>query len=145
MVGSGDLNFSFSGLKTAVRYAIADKALTDDEVSAIARDFEDVVATVLTKKTLAAVEMNSAKSVVVGGGVSANQQIKRTLEAQLLDEYPDTTAYFPQPGLSTDNSVMIALAGHAHKESALSPAGATALAAEGNKKHRNIPLGSQII
>lgn len=145
MISSGDLNFSFSGLKTAVRYVVQDKELTEDEVAAISRDFEDVVAEVLTKKTISAIEEHGIKSVVVGGGVSANQRIKRVMEATLLVEHPDVTAYFPPPGLSTDNSVMIALAGHARKESALSPAGATALAAEGNKKHRRIPLGEQII
>lgn len=141
MIGSGDLNFSFSGLKTAVRYAIADKVLTSDEVAAIARDFEDVIADVLTKKTLVAIEQYGVQTVVVGGGVSANQQIKRVMEAALLTEQPDVTAYFPRPGLSTDNSIMIALTGHARKDGALSPAGAASLAAEGNKKHRRIPLG----
>lgn len=145
MVGSGDLNFSFSGLKTAVRYAIAGKELSEDEVAAVARDFEDVVATILTKKTVTAIEQHDIKTVVVGGGVSANQHIKRVMEATLLVEHPDVTAYFPTPGLSTDNSIMIALAGHAHKASALSPAGAMLLSAEGNKKHRQIPLGDQII
>jgi N6-L-threonylcarbamoyladenine synthase len=145
MLDSGDLNFSFSGLKTAVRYAVADKKLSPDEVAAVARDFEDVVAEVLMKKTLAAVEQYDIKSVVVGGGVSANRQIKKVLEAALLTEYPDVTAYFPPPGLSTDNSVMIALAGHARKDAALSPAGAQSLQAEGNKKHRQIPLGEQVM
>lgn len=145
MAHSGDLNFSFSGLKTAVRYAVADKTLSEDDVRAVARDFEDVVAEIITKKTLAAIDTYDIKSVVVGGGVSANQHIKRTLESTLLTEHPDVTAYFPPPGLSTDNSIMIALAGHAHKDQLLSPAGATSLAAEGNKKHRQIPLGSQIV
>lgn len=145
MLDSGDLNFSFSGLKTAVRYAIAEKELTEDEVAAIARDFEDVVAEVLTKKTIAAIDKYSVKTVVVGGGVSANQQIKRVMESTLLTEYPDVTIYFPQPGLSTDNSVMIALAGHAHSDTALSPEAGRVLIAEGNKKHRQIPLGEQIV
>ncbi len=145
MVNSGDLNFSFSGLKTAVRYAVAEKELSEDDVSAVARDFEDVVAKVLTKKSTEAIDLYGIKSLVVGGGVSANQHIKRTIESSLLESHPDVTAYFPPPGLSTDNSIMIALAGHAHKASALSPAGAALLAAEGNKKHRQIPLGEQII
>ncbi len=145
MIDSGDLNFSFSGLKTAVRYAVANRELSTNDVAAIARDFEDVVAEVLTKKTIAAVAQHNIKTVVVGGGVSANQHIKRILEATLLIEHPDVTAYFPPPGLSTDNSVMIALAGHAHQDAALSPEGAKLLTAEGNKKHRRIPLGEKII
>ena len=145
MVGSGDLNFSFSGLKTAVRYAIADKELSEDDVAAVARDFEDVVARVLTKKTTEAIDGHGIKSLIVGGGVSANQRIKRTMEASLLSSHPDVTVYFPPPGLSTDNSIMIALAGHAHKASALAPEAAGVLKAEGNKKHRQIPLGEQIV
>lgn len=145
MLDSGNLNFSFSGLKTAVRYAIADKTLSEDEKAAIARDFEDVVAEVLTKKSLSAIEQYGAKTLIVGGGVSANQHIKRVMEATLLVEHDEVTTYFPSPGLSTDNSIMIALAGHAHKESALSPSGAMALTAEGNKKHRRIPIGGTIL
>jgi len=50
MLHSGDLDFSFSGLKTAVRYAIAEKTLSHDEVSALARDFEDAAVEVLIAK-----------------------------------------------------------------------------------------------
>lgn len=145
MIGSGDLNLSFSGLKTAVRYAVQDKELSEDDVAAVARDFEDVVAEVLMRKTTDAIDQHGIKSLVVGGGVSANQHIKRVIESNLLISHPDVTAYFPPPGLSTDNSIMIGLAGHAHKASALTPAGASILAAEGNKKHRQIPLGEQIV
>jgi N6-L-threonylcarbamoyladenine synthase len=133
MLHSGDLDFSFSGLKTAVRYAVQDKTLTEDEISAIARDFEDAVSTVLLKKTLMAVEKYSGQTLIVGGGVSANQHLKRMFEATFLTEYPDLTVYFPKPGLSTDNSIMIALAGHARAASALAPRGADVIRADGNK------------
>ena len=133
MLHSGDLDFSFSGLKTAVRYGIEGKTLSETDICAIARDFEDVVTTVLLKKSLAAVEAHGAQTLVVGGGVSANQHLKRTFEATFLTEHPDLTVYFPQPKLSTDNSIMIALAGHAHAASALAPRGADVIRADGNK------------
>ncbi len=133
MLHSGDLDFSFSGLKTAVRYAVQDKTLSDSDVAALARDFEDAVTTVLVKKVCTAIEEYSAQTLIVGGGVSANQHIKRMIEAKLFTDYPDVTAYFPAPGLSTDNSIMIALAGHARADSALSPAGAEVIRADGNK------------
>lgn len=133
MLHSGDLDFSFSGLKTAVRYGIESKKLTDADVCAIARDFEDVVTTVLLKKSLAAVEKHGAQTLIVGGGVSANQHLKRMFESTFLTEYPDMTVYFPQPKLSTDNSIMIALAGHARALSALAPRGAAVIRADGNK------------
>jgi glycoprotease/Kae1 family metallohydrolase len=56
MLHSQDLDFSFSGLKTAVRYAVQGKELTDEEKQALCRDFEDAVTKVLVKKTSAAIE-----------------------------------------------------------------------------------------
>jgi N6-L-threonylcarbamoyladenine synthase len=133
MLHSGDLDFSFSGLKTAVRYTIQDKTLSPDEVSSLARDFEDAVTTVLLKKTLAAIETHGAKTLIVGGGVSANRHIKQMFEATLLIEHPDVTSYFPAPGLSTDNSIMIALAGHARASGAILPTGTDVIRADGNR------------
>ncbi len=133
MLNSGDLDFSFSGLKTAVRYAVQDKTLSEADICAAARDFEDAVTTVLLKKSLMAVEKHGAQTLIVGGGVSANQHLKRMFEAKFLSEHPDLTVYFPQPKLSTDNSIMIALAGHARAVSALAPRGADVIRADGNK------------
>jgi len=146
MINSGDLDFSFSGLKTAVRYAVQDKVncqaregalgckeLTEDQRAAVARDFEDAVTETLLKKTSTAVADSGAKTLIVGGGVSANQFIKRAFESHFLHEHPDCTVYFPTPSLATDNSIMIALAGHARANGALSPAGATGIQADGNK------------
>lgn len=133
MLNSGDLDFSFSGLKTAVRYATQDKELSETDILAIARDFEDAVTTVLLKKSLSAVEAHGAQTLIVGGGVSANQHLKRMFEAHFLTKAPDVTVYFPQPKLSTDNSIMIALAGHARAKNALAPRGADVIRADGNK------------
>jgi N6-L-threonylcarbamoyladenine synthase len=133
MLHSGDLDFSFSGLKTAVRYAVAEKKLSEDEVKAIARDFEDVVATVLLKKTHAAITETDAQTLIVGGGVSANQYLKQRFDTHFHEHESDLTVYFPQPALSTDNSVMIALAGHARADKAFAPRGASAIRADGNK------------
>jgi len=137
MLHSKDFDFSFSGLKTAVRYAIADQTLSPDDISALARDFEDAVTTVLLKKTLAAIEAHDAKTLIVGGGVSANTHIKRMFDATLLLEHPDLTAYFPKPGMSTDNSIMIALAGHARSANAILPTGTDVIRANGNRSIAN--------
>lgn len=133
MLHSGDLDFSFSGLKTAVRYAVQNKSLTENEVLAVARDFEDAVTTVLLKKTLAAIDEYGARTLIVGGGVSANQHIKRMFEATLLTSHEDITSYFPRRGLSTDNSIMIALAGHARAASAFAPNSTDIIRADGNR------------
>lgn len=133
MLNSGDLDFSFSGLKTAVRYAIQDKKLSEDEIAAVCRDFEDAVTAVLIKKTCAALEEYSAETLIVGGGVSANQHLKKMFEAKLLTDLTHVTSYFPRPGLSTDNSIMIALAGHAKAAGAIAPAATEIIRADGNK------------
>lgn len=134
MLHSGDLDFSFSGLKTAVRYAIDGADLTEADKQALSRDFEDAVAEILLKKTIAAVEQHGVQTVVVGGGVSANRYLREQFNLSFLESHPDLQVYFPAPGLSTDNSIMIALAGHARLQSALSPqASTTAIRANGNK------------
>jgi N6-L-threonylcarbamoyladenine synthase len=133
MINSDDLDFSFSGLKTAVRYAVAEKELTEDQRAAVARDFEDAVTETLLKKTSTAVSNTGAKTLIVGGGVSANQFIKRAFESHFLTQFPDCTVYFPSPSLATDNSIMIALAGHARAANALSPQGSDVIRANGNR------------
>ncbi len=133
MLHSKDLHFSFSGLKTAVRYAIADTTLTETNKQALARDFEDAVTEVLVFKTQAAIDEVGAQTLIIGGGVSANAHIRQSFHTQLQNTHPDVEIYFPNPELSTDNSVMIALAGHAQIASASNPAAAQLLKADGNK------------
>jgi N6-L-threonylcarbamoyladenine synthase len=133
MANSGDLDFSFSGLKTAVRYAVADKELSDDERAAVARDFEAAAIEVLVKKADAAVQAHNGKTLIVGGGVANNRYLRDQLNAHFLREYPDVPVYFPMSELSTDNSIMIALAGHARAQSAFASLGTSVIRADGNK------------
>ncbi|USN87629.1 MAG: tRNA (adenosine(37)-N6)-threonylcarbamoyltransferase complex transferase subunit TsaD [Candidatus Nomurabacteria bacterium] len=122
MLHSGDLDFSFSGLKTAVLYATKDRELTDDNKKALARDFEDAVIEVLIKKVTQAIEKYSVKSLIVGGGVSANQHLRQAItDLKKKTDFSELNIYLPDPALSTDNSIMIALSGHAREKSALSP------------------------
>jgi N6-L-threonylcarbamoyladenine synthase len=133
MLHSNDLDFSFSGLKTSVRYAIEGKSLTPEETDALCRDFEDAVTEVLLKKSADALTQHGGRTLIVGGGVSANTYIKKTLTESLLASHPDVEIYFPAPKLSTDNSVMIALAGHAHYESASRAGAIQYVRADGNR------------
>lgn len=137
MLHSGDLDFSFSGLKTAVRYAIDEKNLMNNEKQALARDFQDAVTEVLLKKTKQALEQYGAKTFIVGGGVSASQHLRETFNAVLLESHPDVTVYFPHRKHSTDNSIMIALAGHARAAGAMAPAAAKLIRADGNRSLSN--------
>lgn len=144
MLDSGDLDVSFSGIKTAVRYAVADKTLTDDERAAVAREFEEAVTDVLLAKTQTAIDTHGIKSLIIGGGVSANSYIRDQFTTTLSRLYPDLALYIPGANLSTDNSIMIALAGHAHADTALTPDSLADVRAEGNKTHRRISTGEQL-
>ncbi len=140
MIDSPNLDFSFSGLKTAVRYTIGDilsfrgltPALTEDEICALARDFEDSVTEVLLKKSQRAIDAHYVQTLIVGGGVSANTHIRNTFITFFEKEYPHLKVYFPPRNLSTDNSIMIALAGHAHAKNALTYAQFSEVKADGN-------------
>lgn len=108
MIDSHDLDFSFSGLKTAVRRTLEKHGeLSDDERRALAREVEDAIVDVLVKKTLHAVETHAAGAVIVGGGVSANAHLRERLAA--VSSVP---VLFPPRELSTDNAIMIAMAGY---------------------------------
>lgn len=133
MIDSGTLDFSFSGLKTAVLYRVKDKELSVEEKMMMAREFEEAATGVLLKKTATAVETHNIKSLVLGGGVTANTFIRETFTAYFAKEYPELTLYIPAPTLSTDNSIMIALAGHSRAKEALEPGAVETVRANGNR------------
>lgn len=110
MLHSGDYDFSFSGIKTAVLYFLEDKDISEDIRESVAREFEDAVTEVLTKKTLSAIEEHNATTLIVGGGVAANIYLRQTL----TDKSP-IPVLFPRRDLATDNAVMIGIVG-AYKE-----------------------------
>ena len=133
MIGTDDCDFSFSGLKTAVRYAIDNREMTEDEKNALSRDFEEAVTEVLLKKTTKAIDNFDAHTLIIGGGVSANNFIRRSFETELLASHPDVEIYFPHRNLATDNSIMIALAGHAEMANGRTGGALTLLKADGNR------------
>lgn len=109
MLNSDNLDFSFSGLKTAVLYYVKDKNLSEEDKQKIAREFEDAVTDVLVGKTQKALEEYGARTLVVGGGVSANKHIREELEKKLAET--NSSVFIPKHNLTTDNAVMIAVAG----------------------------------
>lgn len=144
MLDTDNLDFSFSGLKTAVRYAIEGKDLSATDKQALARDFEDVVTEVLLRKAELAINKHDIKTIILGGGVSANQNIRGNFTDFFKREYPELTLYFPDQNLSTDNSIMMAFVGHAHAEQAVPVSELADMRAEGNKAHRRIALGAPL-
>ena len=116
MMDEDNFDFSFSGLKTAVRRLVDGKELSEGSKKMIALEFENAVADVLVAKTIRAVEAYGANTVVVGGGVSANTHIRDRLKAALAGEGDVTKLLIPPPELATDNAIMIALAGYFHAQ-----------------------------
>lgn len=113
MHNSGDYDFSFSGLKTAVLYLIKKiEPLSDEDKKAIAYEFQTAAVDVLIQKTLKAVKEYGAKSLIVGGGVIANKELKTRLKKELNEQSPDTALLLPNIELSTDNATMIAIAAY---------------------------------
>lgn len=135
MIHDAHCDFSFSGLKTAVLYMVKDRELSPQEKQDMAREFEDAVADVLYAKTARALESTGAKTLALGGGVSANTHIQRTFRKRLAEDFPDVTLAIPAPILTTDNAIMIGLAGfyHALQEDFANP---ETLSADGNRKLR---------
>ena len=103
------LEFSFSGLKTAVLKAV-ERTGDDPQTRAdIARGFEDAAIDTLAIKCARAIEQTGLLSLVVAGGVSANTRLRERLDQQC--ETTGVRVYYPRPEFCTDNGAMIAYAG----------------------------------
>ena len=110
------LDFSFSGLKTAVRYTLVgpghvdfDKLQLDpQQVADVAASFQAAVVDVLAGKAFAALEQSGLNILCVGGGVAANSALRRRLEAEAVQR--GVKLYIPPLHLCTDNAVMGAIA-----------------------------------
>jgi tRNA N6-adenosine threonylcarbamoyltransferase len=115
----GDLDFSFSGLKTAVLRHVrlreaqtgseSGAALSDQEVADICASFQRVVVNALIDRTFDAARRFQARSIGIAGGVSANSRLRE--ELRLRGERREIPTFVPSLSLSTDNAAMIAAAG----------------------------------
>jgi N6-L-threonylcarbamoyladenine synthase len=109
MLHSGDLNFSFSGLKTAVLTLVKKHEMTPQTQAALAFAFQEAVTDVLSEKAVEALSRTGLIRLVVAGGVGAN----RSLRTALLQKATKMGAsvFFPELQFCTDNGAMIAFAG----------------------------------
>jgi len=108
MLASGDLEFSFSGLKTAVLLLVRGADANEQFRADVARAFQDAIVEVLVAKSALAMETTGYTRLVVAGGVGANCQLRAALDARARTGGFDV--YYPEPELCTDNGAMIALA-----------------------------------
>lgn len=114
MLHSKNLDFSFSGLKTAVLYKLKSENRPDTDIEfkkEVARAFEDAAIGILIEKTRSAfLELrDKTRTLIVAGGVSANLYLRRELE-KLAQELQEVRLHLPVRSLTTDNALMIAMA-----------------------------------
>lgn len=109
LLRAGNLDFSFSGLKTAVLTAVR-KGLADDQAKAdLAAEVQQAIVDVLVAKAGSALKHTGHQQLVVAGGVSANKQLRDRLTSAAAQQ--NGNVFFPPQALCTDNGAMIALAG----------------------------------
>jgi N6-L-threonylcarbamoyladenine synthase len=111
MLDRPGLDFSFSGLKTAVVVALRDRTLDAQARADAARGFESAMVETLVAKALRALRQTGIWELVVAGGVGANRRLRAELAAAVVAA--GGRVHYPRPEFCTDNAAMIALAGHA--------------------------------
>lgn len=109
MLHSGDLNFSFSGLKTAVLTASKQNALDQQTRADIAQAAQEAIVDVLASKAIHALKQSGLSQLVVAGGVGANQQLRMQLDKSAKNY--GYKVFYPALEFCTDNGAMIAFAG----------------------------------
>ncbi|MBS0367455.1 MAG: tRNA (adenosine(37)-N6)-threonylcarbamoyltransferase complex transferase subunit TsaD [Proteobacteria bacterium] len=109
MLDRPGLEFSFSGLKTAVRLVVQGRQLDEAGRADVARGVEDAIVDTLIAKALRALEQTDCHDLVVSGGVSANRSLRERLRAAAASA--GARVYYPRIEFSTDNAAMIAVAG----------------------------------
>jgi N6-L-threonylcarbamoyladenine synthase len=111
MINTSNLDMSFSGLKTAVRYYVEEAGEIDDShINDICFEFEQAVFEVLSKKLLRAIELHSPTTIIVAGGVANNRKLCEILEKTARSFDSRIKFLFPEREVSTDNALMIAMA-----------------------------------
>jgi N6-L-threonylcarbamoyladenine synthase len=109
MKDSGDLNLSFSGLKTAVLTLWRRETAGEQRRADIAREFEAAIVDVLVAKALAALDATGLRRLVVAGGVGANRRLRERLSEEAARQRAEV--FYPELQFCTDNGAMIALVG----------------------------------
>jgi tRNA N6-adenosine threonylcarbamoyltransferase len=108
MLRSGDLNFSFSGLKTAALNMVSRQRPDEQGRANIALAFQEAIVDVLTAKAVTALEQTGFRQLVVAGGVGANLRLRERLSAEAAAR--GLEVFYPRLDLCTDNGAMIAFA-----------------------------------
>ncbi len=103
MLDSGDFNFSFSGLKTSVRYLLP--KLGEIPIADVCASFQEAVVEILVTKTIRAAIAHNRKTIAVSGGVSCNTRLRELLQSRA--DAHGMELLLAQPAICTDNAAMI--------------------------------------
>lgn len=114
----GKYNFSFSGLKTAVLNLVNNMRQKGEQFKNedVAASFQTTAIDILLDKVMLALKEYKVKQVMIGGGVSANKQLRSELERRVHEKYPDVEVVMPPLWCCTDNGAMTAMAGYYSNE-----------------------------
>lgn len=111
MMRDQTLNFSFSGLKTALLYKLQKDKNWEKNIPKYCYYYQEAIIDVLISKTIKAALKYKAKSIMLSGGVSANLKLRKDLELRISQKLGDVKFFRPQLEYTTDNAAMIAAAG----------------------------------
>ena len=123
LIGESNYDFSFSGLKTAVLREVLrirdssaapqnDTRIDEQTINDIAAGTQAAIVDVLVKKTMRAVKENAVKSILLSGGVAANQILRETFQSEIEKQKIDANLFCPPKNLCTDNAAMVAAAAY---------------------------------
>jgi len=118
MLHQKNYDFSFSGLKTAVLYDFRDRPpkirKSKEYIRAMSAEVQQAIIDVLISKTLRAAEEYKAKTIILGGGVASNEELREQFKEKIKKESPNIQYLIPNIQLCTDNAAMVGVAGYFH-------------------------------
>ncbi len=112
MLNAPTLNFSFSGLKTALLYQLKKDKNWQTRIPQYCYEYQQAILDVLIGKTIKAAKKYNVKTIMLAGGVAANKQLRQQMEIKVLQKLPELAFNFPAMAYTTDNAAMIAAAGY---------------------------------
>ncbi len=119
MMYSKDYDFSFSGLKTAVLYKVKSekrKAKNIKYIREMCVEIQQAVIDVLLKKTIKAARDYGARTIILGGGVTANKELQKQFQQRIKKEIPDSLFLIPYSRFCTDNAAMVGVTACFHRK-----------------------------
>ena len=116
MISQKNYDFSFSGLKTAVLYNYKSQPLkvrqSKKYIQEMCAEIQQAIIDVLIKKTIKAAKDYRVKTILLGGGVAANYELRKQFKEKIKKEIPDSRLQIPDSKFCTDNAAMVGIAGY---------------------------------